>query len=131
MSENPYKSPQTDVSREAGLNDDGAPSPEKKKRLRWRLIPTVLLWLYGGIMVASSILFLCVELSIRSHDWLETILLIAFSATGLLGGICYCLGGRLIWRRRWLVATLAVGFGGACQAAAYALAEFFSFVIRA
>ena len=134
MSENPYKSPQADISREAGLNKAGAPPPEKRKTLRWRVVPSALLWLFGGIFVVCGISFLITflfrALSNHPDDALEILLGIAISISWLFWGIAWCVGSHMIWRRRWLVATLAVGFGVACLVGSLVIAEILNRVMK-
>ena len=104
---NPYASPTVEAS--------PAPSAaEVKKRLRWRLIPVMLLYVFGGLMLAGMVLRCGFDVWVRvtRPDALELGLgptgpMLVGDFLGLIAAGLYLLTARRLWQRRWWSAGAA------------------------
>ena len=110
---NPYQSPSVDAS---------TPQEVRRPWFRWRLIPTLLLALYGGALAISSVLGLLMlpvllvseKASLPALQIVGVFLLCLWAgAIGLL--LCY--SAAWWWKGRWrraIVGTVAGGVLYAC-----------------
>jgi hypothetical protein len=112
-SANPYASPTADASVNA---------EPPRKLFRWRLIPVMFLWLYGGTAVIGcieSIVLAIFSMSGRIHGALRADLpnasqMLALSVVYGVGGTLLILTAVSVWKLRWrnagyfFVATIAL-----------------------
>ena len=127
MTENPYESPQADVSREAESNKDAAP-PAEEKPVKWRVFTSVGFWLIGGVWVGLSI-YLFFALWGLARAKADVLVVIAGSFSFLCLGIAFCVAGLMTWRRRGQVAIfLALLIAFACQATVFGALKIYQYI---
>ena len=115
---NPYRSPP-----EVKTSDKPA-----KQKFPWRIIPTVLLYLYGGLIVAVVVLYFsfvegCMVCRIHGHpasrDQIWVIHLVIFLHG--LEGLFAIIAGRLVWKQRWKRSAIAFVIAVILMAVAYGI----------
>ena len=86
------------------------PAAPTAQRTRWRLIPTVLLGIFGSLMcIGSAILLITFFISANRPP----ARLLEPPGMMLLSGITWLVSAYCWWRRRWLMAIIltVIGYG--------------------
>ncbi len=91
---NPYRSP----------SSAGTPTEPVRKRFPWRIVPVIILYLYGGLLVLESVASCGWGVFFRVRYFGSSILVWGTICAWFLLGVHGCLAiamGRHLWKQRW------------------------------